>query len=75
MNEEPMPAETAYQLVHDELQVSRHCLWIVPVLTFAIYVPLLGRRLNEHEPGDIRHHVHGTARGKADDGDNGKEHH
>jgi hypothetical protein len=33
MREEPMPAETAYQLVHDELQVSLNESKAAPVVT------------------------------------------
>ena len=68
-----MPAETAYQLVHDELQVCQQDL-NTPVLTNVSYV-FPGRRFNQLESGYFCDDVYGTASGKADDGDLGKEHH
>lgn len=70
MAEEPMPSETAYQLVHDELEVSRIVLQRDIIQIFcanrAVYVPALShmtaRRDPRSQPGLVRDHLHGLGR-------------
>lgn len=83
MAEEPMPSETAYQLVHDELEVSRIVSQCESSRTFCthriVYVPALlhttARRDPRPQPGLVCDHLHGLGRRKADDGEHEQERH